>query len=198
MPVFPDTPKTLLGELALKGALDEEKWRRFDELYRPVVREFLVQRFPSLARDADDLVQETMVRLVRTLREGRYDVERARFRTFLAVVAFNLAANALRRDARYAALPLETVDWAAERPVPSAACEVIDRQWREACYRAARRHVLQHMPVPPRYAEVWRALEKGEGAESIAARLGVSAAFVRQVKHRVTKLIAAVVETYGD
>lgn len=26
----------------------------------------------------------------------------------------------------------------------------------------------------------------------------MSAAFVRQVKHRVTKLIAAVVETYGD
>ena len=198
MPLFPDTPKTLLGELALKGALDEEKWRRFDELYRPVVREFLLQRFPSLAESVEDLAQDTMIRLVATLREGRYDVARSRFRTYLGVVAFNLAVNALRRDARYAALPLETVDWAAERPVPSAACEVIDRQWREACYRAARRHVLHHMPLPPRYADVWRALEKGESAQSVAARLGVSSAFARQVKHRVAKLIAAVVETYGD
>ncbi len=198
MPVFPDTPKTLLGELALKGVLDEEKWRRFDELYRPVVREFIVQRFPSLAGGVDDLAQETMVRLVATLREGRYDAARARFCTFLGVVAFNLAVNALRRDSRYASLPLETVDWAAERPVPSAACEMIDRQWREACYRAARRKVLHHMPLPPHYADVWRALEKGEETDAVALRLGVTPAFVRQVKHRVTKLIAAVVATYGE
>ena len=198
MPLFPDTPMTLLGELALKGALDEEKWRRFDELYRPVVCEFLLQRFPSLAESVEDLAQDTMIRLVATLREGRYDVARSRFRTYLGVVAFNLAVNALRRDSRYAALPLETIDWAGGGVAENPVCRVVDRQWQEACYRAARRHVLHHMPLPPRYAEVWRALEKGEGAESIAARLGVSAAFVRQVKHRVTKLIAAVVETYGD
>ena len=33
MPLFPDTPKTLLDELALAKGMDEAKWRRFDDHY---------------------------------------------------------------------------------------------------------------------------------------------------------------------
>ena len=32
MSLFPDTPKTLLDELALDKEMDEAKWRRFDEI----------------------------------------------------------------------------------------------------------------------------------------------------------------------
>ena len=63
MSLFPDTPKTLLDELALDKVMDEAKWRQFDEMYHPVVAAFIVQRFPAVAYEAEDIAQETMIRL---------------------------------------------------------------------------------------------------------------------------------------
>lgn len=197
MPLFPDTPKTLLDELALAKGMDEAKWRRFDDLYRPVVAAFVSQRYPILADETEDVVQETMARLATTLRERRYDAERGRFRTFLGALTNNLVVDILRRRKRFANLPLDTVDWVSPQPADASALALLDRQWQEACYKAARRHVLRHVPLPPHYADVWRALEKGEPPAAIAARLGVTPAFVRQVKHRVGTLISATIATYG-
>ena len=197
MSLFPDTPKTLLDELALNKEMDEAKWRRFDEMYRPVVAAFIVQRFPAVAHETEDVAQETMVRLAAAIREGRYEAARGRFRTFLGAIANNLVVDILRRRSRFADLPLDTIDWVSSQSADAPAIAIIDRQWREACYRAARRHVLHHIPLPPHYADVWRALEKGEAPAATAARLGVTPGFVRQAKHRVATLISATVATYG-
>ncbi len=197
MSLFPDTPKTLLDELALDGQLDEAKWQRFDELYRPVVAAFVVQRYPALADASDDIVQETMVRLVMTLRERKYAAGRARFRTYLGALVNNLAVDILRRRKRFANLLLDTVDWVSPQPTDAPMLALLDRQWQESCYKAARRHVLHHVPLPPHYADVWRALEKGDQPAAIAARLGVTPSFVRQVKHRVGTLISTTIATYG-
>lgn len=197
MPLFPDTPKTLLDELSLSAALDEAKWRQFDDLYRPVVHAFLMQRFPSVADEADDVIQETMVRLVQSLKDGRYQVERGRFRTFLGAIVNNLAIDLLRRRTRYATLPLEEVDWVTHQSASAQTLALLDRQWREACYRAARHRVLHRVPLPPHYAEVWRMLEKGAASADVAVRFNVTSAFVRQVKHRMTELIAAEVKALG-
>ena len=197
MPLFPDTPKTLLDELALDKVMDEAKWRQFDEMYRPVVAAFIVQRFPTVAYEAEDIAQETMIRLATAISKRRYEAARGKFRTFLGAIASNLVVDILRRHARYANLPLDTVDWVSPSPADAPALALLDRQWREACYKAARRHVLHHFPIPPHYADVWRALEKGESSATITARLGVTPAFVRQVKHRVSDLISAAVATYG-
>ncbi len=196
MSLFPDTPNTLLDELTSSAAFDDTKWMRFDELYRPVLRTFLLQRFPSLAGEVDDFTQETMMRLVRVLRSGHYDASKAHFRTFLATIINNLAVDALRRQDRFAALPLSTIDWVTPPQKPTPAHELLDRQWQEACYAAARRHLLHRMSLPQHYPEIWRALEKGERAADIAARLHLDPAFVRQVKHRLTDMFSALVASY--
>lgn len=197
MAFFPDTPKTLLDELSIAEGLDEAKWRRFDELYRPVVTAFIVQRHPTVADEADDVAQETMARLAASIRERRYDAGRGRFRTFLAAIANNLVVDILRRRNRYANMPLDTVEWVSPSPADAPVLALLDRQWREACYKAARRHVLHHVPLPPHYADAWRALEKGEPSASVATRLGVTPAFVRQAKHRISAMIAETVAAYG-
>ena len=196
MPLFPDTPKTLLDELALDKEMDEAKWRHFDEMYRPVVAAFIVQRYPTVAYEAEDIAQETMIRLAAAIRERRYEAARGKFRTFLGAIANNLVVDILRRSTRYENLPLDVVDWVSASSSDDPAFALLDRQWKEAVYRSARRHVLHHIPLPPFYADVWRALEKGEASTAIAARLGVTPAFVRQVKHRVSDLISAAVATY--
>ena len=87
--IIPETPKTLLDELSRQGELDELKWRQFDDIYRPVVAFFIQQRFATLSAAADDIVQDTMARLVAVLREGKYRRDRSRFRTYLAALVHN-------------------------------------------------------------------------------------------------------------
>lgn len=198
MSLFPETPLTLLDELARNQELDEAKWRQFDALYRPVVTTFLRTRFPVLSSEVDDVAQDVMIRLVTVLREQNYDASRGRFRTFLGMIIHNLAVDLLRRRTRYAALPFEMIDWTSPAFSKNGGGDLLDRQWRESCYSAARRHVLHQVPLPPHYADVWRALEKGESVADLVVRLGVSAAFVRQAKHRVAVLIAAAVRNLDD
>ena len=189
MSVIPATPKTLLDQLSRRGELDEIKWQEFDRLYRPVIGFFLRQKFHSLVSDYEDITQETMVKLVALLRGRKFDSERAKFRTYLYAVVYNLAVDWLRERKRQENLSLEAVElMALER---TTSLELMERQWRESCYAAARKHVLERVPLAEGYREIYQETETGEKAGVIAARLGVSPELVRQVKHRVGEMIAA-------
>jgi RNA polymerase sigma-70 factor (ECF subfamily) len=59
-----ETSASLLERL--RTSPDEAAWRRLDDLYRPLIRRWLL-RDPSLRHEADDLVQEVMVALIREL-----------------------------------------------------------------------------------------------------------------------------------
>lgn len=187
MSTIPDTPKTLLDQIAVRGGLDEAKWQEFDRLYRPVIRFFIRQKFFSLVNDYDDISQDVMMRLVKELRAKRYDSSRARFRTYLYAIVYNIAVDYLRERSRADGIQLEHVEW-MERP-QTTALEAMERQWRESCYEAARKHVLEHVSLPNGYREVYQDVEKGLKPAEIAKARSVTAALVRQVKHRVAELI---------
>jgi len=77
-----ETSASLLERLCT--APDEAAWRRLDEIYRPLIRRWLL-RDPSLREEAEDIVQEVMGVLVRELP----DFQRHRtgaFRRWLRVV----------------------------------------------------------------------------------------------------------------
>jgi RNA polymerase sigma-70 factor (ECF subfamily) len=61
-----ETSTSLLERL--RTAPDEAGWRRLDEIYRPLIRRWLL-RDPSLRDEIDDVVQEVMKVLVRELPE---------------------------------------------------------------------------------------------------------------------------------
>ena len=187
MSTIPDTPKTLLDQIAVRGGLDEAKWQEFDRLYRPVIRFFIRQKFFSLVNDYDDISQDVMMRLVRELRAKRYDPARARFRTYLYAIVYNIAVDYLRERSRADGLQLEHVEW-MERP-QTTALEAMERQWKESCYEAARKHVLEHVSLAAGYREIYMDVEKGIKSAEIAKSRSVSPALIRQVKHRVSEMI---------
>lgn len=190
MSTIPDTPKTLLDDLARGERLDEFRWRQFDEIYRPVVACFLCQRFGSLAHESEDLAQDVMVRLIEILREGKYDSSRARFRTFLRVLVANTAIDRIRRLERFKNIQLDTLDWTGNR-TSSIDLKFLDRQWAESCYRAARQHVLYRAPMDNAHREIYLALERGEKTHDVAQRFGVTDAAARQMRHRISSAIDA-------
>ena len=196
--IFPDTPKTLLDELAREGELDELKWQRFDELYRPAVLSFIKQRFGALADNAEDIAQEVMIRLVDVLKQKRYRSDKAHFRTYLAALIHNCSVDALRKTGARREVPLSEFDLddLLSSNVPNDAASRLDRQWAESCYAAARRHVLEQVPLDPVHKRVFLATEKGVSSATIAADYDISAAAVRQIKHRVSELILSFCREY--
>ena len=187
MSVIPSTPRTLLDCLARDGALADAKWVEFDRMYRPVVRFFIRQRFSSLVDDAEDIAQDAMVKLVAQFRARTYDPARAKFRTYLAAIVYNIAVDYLRRQRRDRALDIAQLDWMGASPPPGSA--VMERQWKEACYEAARKHVLEQVLLPDGYREIYLDAEKGAKSSDVAQRHKVKPSLVRQVKHRVGAMI---------
>jgi RNA polymerase sigma-70 factor (ECF subfamily) len=125
-----------------------------------------VKRILRCAEDAEDVVQETCVRLLRVhdLWRGERQV-----RAFLFKIATNLALDELRRrrSCRYGMhLPYDSVELVGEGLQPD---EIVDRHLTaEAIARALR-------SLPPRYREVFRLHVDGQMSyRAIAKQLGIS------------------------
>jgi RNA polymerase sigma-70 factor (ECF subfamily) len=93
---------------ALLQGLHEEggnaAWAVLDRRYRPIVTG-LARRLGLSDQDAMDVAQETMIRVLAEYRDGRYDRERGRMRSWLLSIARTRIADvhrkrAVRREAR--------------------------------------------------------------------------------------------------
>ena len=101
---IPTTSKTLLRDLAADA--QSPRWTEFVARYRPVMEAFLAARHPSLAAETDDLVQETLLALVRVLPDYRYvPGEQGSFHNYLTGILRNKAAMVLRRRRTAARAP---------------------------------------------------------------------------------------------
>ena len=197
MSIFPETPTTLLTRLAARAeGTDEASWARFFELYQPAMVRFVAAHGRNGIVDPDDVVQDVLVRLVDLLREGRYDGKRGRFRSFLAVMLRNELYSAIRRIVARPdgnAEPLENQPPADKAlQIPSLTEASLDAAWRLARHEAAVEHVFAHTALAERSKRIFRELEAtGDSCETVARRLGLAPAVVRQVKSRVSRLVAA-------
>ena len=198
--MIPDTPQTLLRKIAeYANGDDSAEWARFVELYAPVIRQFVSLREDVGAADADDIVQEIFVRLVDVLRAGTYRPERGRFRAYLGTMVRRLLIDRHRRAlARGAGESISVDDVELLSETPDAAAYV-DMHLREARHAAAVEHVLSRTMLDARTVAAYRAYAlDGEPAAEVAARTGLTLNALRQIKYRVSRMIAAVEAQYGE
>ena len=95
MSSFPETSFTLLEKIGkLAPGQDEAAWQRLWELYAPALRQFIIWKGGE--RNADDIVQQVLIKLVDVLRSGQYDAGKGRFHSYLATMAYN-EVHMLRR-----------------------------------------------------------------------------------------------------
>jgi RNA polymerase sigma-70 factor (ECF subfamily) len=133
-----ETSASLLERL--RTAPDEAAWQRLDELYRPLLRRWLL-RDPTLGAEAEDVVQEVMVVLVREL-PGFQRRRTGSFRRWLrTITAHRLGALYRSRKNR----PLALGSPLAESPLMQLAdpSSELSCQWDEEHDRYVLRRLME-------------------------------------------------------
>jgi RNA polymerase sigma-70 factor (ECF subfamily) len=178
-----ETSASLLDRI--RTSPDEAAWRRLDDLYRPLVRRWLL-RDPSLGDDAEDVVQEVMAVLVREL-PGFRRQRNGSFRRWLrTITAHRLGALYRSRKNRPQALggPLE------ESPLAQLADahSELSRQWDREHDRYVLGRLLELIaPLfePTTLAAFRRVAVEGVASAQVAEELGLSLNAVLVAKSRV-------------
>ena len=204
--MLPDTPQTLLRKIAeYANGDDAAEWAKFVELYEPVIRLYVAQSGVVGTADADDIVQDIFIKLVNVLRNGEYKREKGRFRNYLAAMVRRLLIDRHRREMARpgrAACPHAAAmgrtqfsafgDSEIPSPDPDPAA-IVDMRLALARHNAAVEHVLNRTMLEKRTVAAYReyALD-GQPAVEVAARHGMTVNNLRQLKHRLERMVSAV------
>ena len=206
--MIPDTPQTLLRRIAEYAQGDDAaEWAKFVELYAPVIRMYIAQTGNVSLVDTDDIVQDIFVRLVDVLRNGEYKKEKGRFRSYLASMVRRLLIDRHRREMvrpdREASMkppPEGTQSIVSADDIPSNLPDpatIVDMRFAIARHQAAVEHVLCRTMLEKQTVAAYReyAIEEQPAAE-VAARHGITINNLRQLKHRIDRMISAVEASY--
>ena len=198
MSLFPQTPSTLLTRLSAQlTGRSESDWARFFELYHPVMVAFVRGRMPTTgAFDAEDVVQDVLSKLVEVLRKGGYERERGHFHSFLAVMLRNALFSRFRyeqarpegRATSFEMLPADDPNLG----LPPEVFARLEADWARARHRVALDHLISETALNTQTKAVFRDLEEtGDSCEVVARRHHLSEANVRQIKIRLSRMLAA-------
>ena len=174
------TSLTLLEALRRPG--DQHAWLRFVQLYTPLLYHWA--RGVGLQQaDAEDLVQEVFVMLLRKLPEFQYERNErtGSFRNWLRVVTLNKWRERCRRKALEPVADNDRVNDAA------ASCEMAVFEEAEYCQQLVRRALKL---IQPEFSTAaWRAFHEhvvvGRDAAEVADALGIRIGTVYAAKSRV-------------
>jgi RNA polymerase sigma-70 factor (ECF subfamily) len=167
------------GDLDLVLDMDEDAFRAFyDRTARPLWT--YLWRITGDRHTADDLLQETYYRLLRTRTPYQGDAHR---RNALFHIATNLVRDARRRS---------VVQARGESPVPVDASTIADPHAGQdgADHRADLTRAMRQLS-PRERALVWLAYAHGSSHREIAATMGVKTGSVKLMLFRARRKLAA-------
>jgi RNA polymerase sigma-70 factor (ECF subfamily) len=188
---FIPTRASLLGRL--KDWQDEESWREFFNIYRQLIFSFAIKSGLTEA-EAEDVVQETVISVAKTIKEFEYDPERCRFKSWLRHLAQKRIADCFRKRPREQLLPRtvsgDTARTAAMERVPSEDNleSIWEEEWQKRLLDAAIERVKTQVSAEQYQMFDFYVLKKMP-ARKVTAALGTSVGQLYLAKHRISKLI---------
>jgi len=174
-----ETTETLLNDLA---AGDQNRWARFYRDYAPWVENLLLKRGLS-HEDAEEVVHDTLVKLVKIMPTYKYDkTHKGAFHSLLFKIAQNKAIDRLRKIKAEAK---RLAAFAAEPLAPS------DEDWRRETFNMAIRRVFADPDIGETSKIAFRRFAQlGEPAETVAQELGLTVNNLYQIKSRLKDRIS--------
>lgn len=194
MSSFPETRYSLIARL--ERADDEEAWREFLAIYRPIVYRIARQRGLQHA-DAEDLAQQVFSAVGRAIRSFQPDPARGRFRSWLARIAQNATINALTRRPRDAAAGGTTVFELLQEHLGKTECprEIIELELRRSLFRRAAERIRGEFRDTTWKAFWWTAVE-GQEIATAASKLGISIGSVYAARSRIIYRLKREIEVH--
>jgi len=171
--------------LGLRDQGDDRIWSEFCSRYRPLLVSF-GRRLGLTAQDAQDAAQESLLAFATAYRDGRYDREKGRLRTWLSTIATRKIRDIQRHRVRDLAVGSggETKDLFREIADVRDVAEVWDAEWQRAVVSACLQEVRSQ--VEPTTLEAFELFVLKEWpADAVAAHLGISRNAVFLAKRRV-------------
>ncbi len=176
----PGTRKTILKKLRMTQT-DQDAWDEFYEIYWKLVHSVALKAGLSHA-DAQEVVQNTFIKVAKNIRNFEYDPGKGKFRNWLCLIARQQAANLFRKsgpgkdvsDTEIQRLPDKTNDW--------------DAIWNKEEEKHLLAIVLAQVKtkVKPKQFQIFYAhCIKGLGAKEVTELQDVSANEVYLAKHRI-------------
>lgn len=191
MDELPMTSVTLLKSLSADTA--SGRWADFLKIYEKPMRGFIAARFPSLASDADDVLQEALVALMKALPDYRYVPDgQGHFRNYLMGIVKHKATDALRKRAAESDKRTRAAEEGRE-----ASDE--DDAWRRSAMEVALAQLFADKSLSQRNLEIFRHVAVlHESPESVAALFGVTRGNVDVIKKRLVDRLAEIVRRLVD
>jgi RNA polymerase sigma-70 factor (ECF subfamily) len=179
------THVTLLQRLA--GGDDPAAWQEFCDRYGMLIRSF-ARHHQLQSADCDEVVQEVLVALTRSMPGFRYDPAKGRFRSYLKTVVVHAIYR--RSSQKLGKVGLQVIDESA--CADSASEEAWELEWRQYHLRQAMSAVRAEFSEQDLQAFDQYAI-RGRDARETATALGLSANQVYQAKSRILKRLGEVI-----
>jgi RNA polymerase sigma-70 factor (ECF subfamily) len=189
-----DTNETLLERVRKTDAHDA--WKLFYEQYWAVILGY-ARKLGLNEHQAEEVLQETMVALMRQLPEFQYDRNRGKFRNFLLTIVHRKSLAALRRARRErdTKVPWETVQHEQPDEAPARLTAEMLERWQESVLEAVLQQLARDERIGTDTLAVFRAyVIEGLPASEVAARFGLKENAVYQIKNRLSRRVQEKVE----
>ncbi len=173
----------MLARLSDPG--DDVAWRDFEARYRALILSY-ARRIGLTLWDAEDVMQNVLLRLSCALPDFRYDPGRGRFRGWLGTVVRNAAIEHLSQRCPRAVEPE-----AMERHPTTGDPMLLEweAEWAEHHYRQALQTIRKGLD--PRSVAIFERLLAGDSVPGVAAAFGTSTQAVHKVKQRMRHRLKA-------
>lgn len=188
----PETRPSLI--LRLRNPDDLRAWQEFAEIYQPVIHS-LARKRGLQAADADDLTQEVLARVARSIDNWDPCPKKGTFRAWLATITRNLVVQSFRERSRR---PTTGIDSQIERLLddasshPLSAREFDLQRERQLFLWAARR--IEPRFQPKTWRAFWLSAVECQDVATVAEKLHTTKARVYVARSRVMSLLRQTVE----
>ena len=191
----PDTRNTLL--IRLTDQSDATAWDEFVEIYRPLI--YRLARLKGLQdADAQEVAQDVMTAVSRSIDEFDRDPAKGRFRDWLFRIARNVTINYLTRPGKR---PIGSGDTGVARLLDqqcdpnSEESQLHQLEYRREIFHWAARQVRSQVQTNT-WSAFWKTSVEGKPATEVAQSLGVSVGAVHIARSRVIGRLREIVKRF--
>jgi RNA polymerase sigma-70 factor (ECF subfamily) len=193
-----ETSYTLLE--GVRSPEDEQAWERFYRTYADAILRY-AQKLGMDACTAQDVLQESMLILMKRLRDFHYQPSKGRFRNYVFTIVHRTCLKHFRR--KHPGISLDAPDHADARsmmdqvadPAQADVAEADLLQWRRRLLDQAMENLRHDHSLQASTIEVYEQFAiHGQPASVVSKRCGVKENAVYQIKHRLTERLRREVE----